>query len=332
MISAYPELRFDPHWALTTLTGAGRQGGTVLVLGGTGHFGRHIVSSLAAKGVSVRVLTRSARRARECLPEIVEVTEGDLESRGAVARALQGVDRVVVAVSAFNRGQIRRMWAIERDAVIAALDEAKVAGVKRVVYVSVFDIRSEIPDRLHLDSAGIKQDVETYLKSSAFDWTVVGAPPSMELFFAMMRGDRMVVPGGGPKAIPTISPVDLGQIVAQAVLRDDLGRRRIRLAGPELLSFPEAAKRLSVVYGKTVRFTAIPLVLPKTAWYATWPLARFSDTLEYVHAMLGFVQLLNAFPQDMALASVEDHRELVRTFNFTPTTLEMEARRRLGLG
>ena len=306
------------------------QRGTVLVLGGTGHFGQHIVGSLAAKGVSVRVLTRSATRARGNLPETVQVTEGDLESRETVTRALQGVNRVVVSVSAFRRGQIRKMWAIERDAVIAALDEAKVAGVKRIVYVSVFDIRPEIPDRLHLDSARIKQEVETYLKSSAFDWTIIGAPPSMEIFFAMMRDDRMVVPGGGPKAVPTISPVDLGEIVAQAVLRDDLGKRRIRLAGPELLSFPEAAKRLSVVYRKTIRFTAIPLSLPRIAWYVTWPLGRFSGTLYYVHTMLGFVQLLNEFPQDMALASVEDHKDLVRTFSYTPTTLEMAARRRLG--
>ncbi len=43
----------------------------------------------------------------------VEMTEGDLESRRAVARALEGVDRVVVAASAFTRGQIRKMGAIE---------------------------------------------------------------------------------------------------------------------------------------------------------------------------------------------------------------------------
>lgn len=306
--------------------------GIVLILGGTGHYGRCIVGSLAARGASIRVLTRSAAGARACLPETVEAMEGDLESREDVIRALVGVDRVVVSVSAFTRRQIRRMKAIEKDAVIAALEEAQVAGVKRIVYVSVFDIRPEVSRRLHLDSARIKQDVETYLRSSAFDCTIVGAPPSMEIFFAMTRGDRMVVPGGGPGALPTISPVDLGEIVAQAVLRDDLGGRRIRLAGPELLSFPQAAERLSAFYCTKIRFTAIPLALPKMAWWATWPLAGLSDTLYYVHQMMGYVQLLNAFPQDLALASVEDHRNLVRTFDYTPTTLEMEARRRLGDG
>jgi len=299
------------------------------VLGGTGHYGRHIVRSLAAKGVPVRVLTRNVARASGVLPETVELTEGDLESPDSVARALQGIDRVVVAVSAFTRDQIRKMVAVERDAVIAALDQAAAAGVRRVVYLSVFDIQPQkMPRQVHLDSATIKLDVETYLRSSAFNWTVLGAPPSMELFFAMTRGDRMLVPGGGPKSLPTISPVDVGEIAAQAVLRDDLDRQRIRLVGPEPLSFPEAASRLSAVYGRTVRFTAIPLILPKIAWYATWPLARFSAPVDYVHQLLGFIQLLNSFPQDVALASVKDHDKLVRIFSYTPTTLEMEARRR----
>lgn len=304
--------------------------GKVLVLGGTGHYGRRIVSSLAAKGVSVRVLTRSVARAGTGFAEAVEFMEGDLQSGEDVACALQGVDRLVVAVSAFTRSQIREMAAIERDAVIAALDQAKAARVKRVVYISVFDLRPEIADRLHLDSAKIKQDVEAYLRSSDLDWTVLGAPPSMEIFFAMVRGDRMVVPGGGPKAVPTISPADLGEIAAQAVLRDDLGRQRIRLAGPELLSFPEAARRLSAVYGKTISFTAIPLILPKIAWYATGALARLSRSLDYAHTILGFALLLNAFPQDLAQASVDDHGNLLSTFDYTPTTLEMEAKRRPG--
>jgi len=305
---------------------------TVLVLGGTGHYGQHIVRHLAAKGVPVRILTRSATRARGILPATVEVVEGDIESGEAVARAIDGVGCMVVSVSAFDRQQIRRARAVERDAVIAALDEARRAGISRIVYLSVFDIREGRIGRLHVDYGQIKLEVERYLKSSGFNWTIIGVPPSMEIFFAMTRGNRMVVPGGGPKALPTISPVDLGEIVAQTALRDDLGGRRIRVAGPELLSFPEAARRLSAVYGRTIRFLAIPLVLPRMAWYVTRPLIRLSSTLYFVNTILSFVQLLNEFPEEVALGALQDHNDLVRTFDYTPTTLEMEARRLLRPG
>ncbi len=35
----------------------------------------------------------------------------------------------------------------------------------------------------------------------------------------------MMVPGGGPEGLPTVSAVDVGEIAAQALLRDDLSGR-----------------------------------------------------------------------------------------------------------
>lgn len=301
----------------------------VLVLGGTGHFGRQIVGSLAAKGIPVRVLTRSAIRARTLLPASVQILEGDLTSRAAVADATRNVSRMVISVSAFNREHFRRMWAIERDAVLATLEEARRAGVRRVVYLSAFDLRMELAQRLHLDNALIELEIEDYLRSSGFNWTVIGAPPSMEIFFAMTHGSRMIVPGGGPKALPTISPVDMGEIVAQAVLRNDLGGRRLRVSGPEVLSFREAARRLSKVCGRRIHFVPIPLVLPWVVWHLTRPLARFSSTLAFVHAMLGFIRLLNSFPHALALNAMEDHKAILSIFSCAPMTLEQEAQRRM---
>lgn len=301
---------------------------TVLVLGGTGHYGRHIVKSLVARGVPTRVLTRDAIRARRILAGAVVTVEGNIESRDAVATAMRGVDSVVVSISAFDRKQIGRTEIIERDAVMAALQEARSAGVDRVVYVSVFDIREALARRLHIDSARAKLDVERHLGTSDFNWTILGAPPSSEIFFSMMRGDWMVVPGGGPKALPTISPVDLGEIAAQAALRDDLCGQRIRVAGPDLLSFPEAARRLSAVYGRRIRFLAVPLILPRSLWYVTRPLIRFSSTLRFVNSIPGYIELLNAFPQDAADGAPADHKGLRRIFDYSPITLEMDARLR----
>jgi len=149
----------------------------------------------------------------------------------------------------------------------------------------------------------------------------------MQIFFAMIRGETMMVPGGGPPALPTIAAVDVGEIAAQAALRDDLGGRRFRLVGPEALSFPEAARRIAAVLGRPIRFRKIPLAGPILAWRITRPLARFSDRLLYVNQMLGFIQLLNRFPAEIAAQAPQAHRLLLETFNYQPTTLEMEAQR-----
>jgi uncharacterized protein YbjT (DUF2867 family) len=301
----------------------------ILVLGGTGHYGRHIVEALLRRGAAVRVLSRSAGRARQILGPEVELVEGDVAAVEAVAAALRGVEALVISISAVSPGLIRRLWQIERDAVLAVLAEAGRAGVRRVVYISVYDVRADLARRLGIESAGIKAEVEQALAGSAFNWTVLGAAPSMELFFAMIRGRWMVVPGGGPPALPTIAPGDLGEIAAQGVLRDDLSGRRLRLAGPEALSFPQAAGRISQAWGRPLWFQRIPLLLPRIARWAIRPFTGLSDRLCFVQHMLGYVLLLNQFPADVAAASAADHQLLLETFDYAPTTLEMEARRRL---
>jgi len=66
----------------------------ILVLGGTGHYGRHIVRSLLKRGKLVRVLSRNAANAREVLGDGIEINEGDITSRESVTESLNGASAV----------------------------------------------------------------------------------------------------------------------------------------------------------------------------------------------------------------------------------------------
>lgn len=297
----------------------------ILVLGGTGHYGRHIVKSLQEKGQQVRVLTRNAANARRILGDEAEIVEGDITSRESVVEALEGVKAVVISVSAFTPKLIRKLELIERDSVLMVLEEAQNAGISRIVYLSGYALRRGLVEELDLAFGRIKLEIETALAQSDFSWTVLGEAPSMEVFFAMIRGEKMIVPGGGPPALPTVSPVDTGEIAAQTALREDLGGKRIRVTGPEAISFPEASRRISAVTGKRLEFQKIPLFPLRVASLVTWP---FNP---YLRHLVGSARLMNRFPQDLAAQVSEDHQWLVDTFSYTPTTLEMETRRRFAI-
>ena len=103
--------------------------GPILVLGGTGHYGRHIVRSLVEKRQPVRVLSRNGSGARRVLGDGPEILEGDITSRQSVVKALRGARAVLVSLSAFSPKLIRQMERIERDAVLTVLKEAQVAGI-----------------------------------------------------------------------------------------------------------------------------------------------------------------------------------------------------------
>ena len=57
----------------------------VLVVGGSGFIGRHLVAALAARGVNVRVPSRRRERAKHLiLLPTVDVVEADVMARGVL--------------------------------------------------------------------------------------------------------------------------------------------------------------------------------------------------------------------------------------------------------
>jgi dihydroflavonol-4-reductase len=110
----------------------------VLVTGGTGFIGSHVVRALVEEGASVRVLVRSSsdRRALADLP--VEVVTGDLADPRSLRAPLAGVE-VLYHVAADYR-----LWApdpavlyrVNVGGTRALLLAAAAAGVARVVYTS----------------------------------------------------------------------------------------------------------------------------------------------------------------------------------------------------
>ncbi|MFC1956388.1 SDR family oxidoreductase [Chloroflexota bacterium] len=296
----------------------------ILILGGTGHFGRHIVRSLLEKGQHVRILNRNSDKARRILGDKVDILEGDIRSRESVVEALRGVKAVVISVSAMTPKLIRELRLIESDSVLITLEEAQHAGISRVVYISIYDIREDFLKKMNItwEIPEIKKEVEDTLAKSHLNWTVLGAAPSMEIFFSMIRGNTMMVPGGGPPSLPNVSSRDVGEIAAQTVLRDDLNGKRIRITGPEALSFSDAAKRIESVTRKTFQVRKIPLFPLRIASVVALPFTP------YLRHLVTAIKLMNNYPQHVAAIAAKDHQWLVNNFKYIPNTLEMEAKHR----
>ena len=68
----------------------------ILVLGGSGFFGRHLVAALAARGARVTVPSRRRERAKHLLLlPTVDVVECDVNRREALSALVAGRDAVV---------------------------------------------------------------------------------------------------------------------------------------------------------------------------------------------------------------------------------------------
>jgi dihydroflavonol-4-reductase len=113
----------------------------ILVTGGTGFLGSHLVSGLArsARGAAgdVRVLVQSAPPA--WLRDLgVELCAGSVTRAEDVARALDGVDRVyhLAGMVSHKPSDGHRMYAVHVDGTRVLCEAAARAGVKRIVMSS----------------------------------------------------------------------------------------------------------------------------------------------------------------------------------------------------
>ena len=86
---------------------------TVLVTGGTGFVGPHIVHALRARGLPVRALVRDRRRASRLEAWGVELAVGDVGDAAALRAACEGAETVVhlVAIIKGSRSDFERVMA-----------------------------------------------------------------------------------------------------------------------------------------------------------------------------------------------------------------------------
>ena len=296
----------------------------IIVFGGTGFYGQKVVEKLVQKGQSVKVVTRNYENAKNIVGDKVELFQGDVTEKGTIEKSLKNVGAIIICLSAMSNKLIGKMKEIERDAVLEIMEQAKKANISRLVYMSGYEMRKQLLVDLKIPEFGeIKIEVEEKIKHSDFNWTILGDAPAFEIFFAFLNNGRMMVPGGGLNAIPTISPEDVGEITAQIVMRDDLNEKRIRLTGPKAYSFPEVAKLITDISGKRIKHMTIPLFVINIVSFLLLP---FTPFVRYLYKSL---KLLNNFPTDLAKNVSEDHKILRDLFDYEPVTLEMEIKRRI---
>ncbi|XXF79578.1 NAD-dependent epimerase/dehydratase family protein [Myxococcaceae bacterium GXIMD 01537] len=108
----------------------------ILVTGGTGFLGTHLVPKLLAAGHEVRLIGRT----RPTSPALAraEFVQGDIKDREAVRRALEGVEAVyhLAGLVSFQDKDARKMYALHVDATRELVRDVREAGVKRFILAS----------------------------------------------------------------------------------------------------------------------------------------------------------------------------------------------------
>ena len=243
----------------------------VLVTGGTGHLGTVLVPLLLERGHEVRVLTRDLERARRRLGETAEVVLGDVRDAASLGAAVEGVDRVVSAMTGFGPGGAGPR-AVDDEGTRNLIHIAETAGVGRFVLLSMRGAAAA-----HVMELGrMKHAAEGALRASRLEWVIVRPTALMELWTQILggpirRGQKATVFGSGERPVNLVSAGDVARVVEMALCEPHLARTVLEVGGPENLSLNEIVERLQVAMGRRTPVRHIPLGLMKLSRLALQP-------------------------------------------------------------
>src|SRR3954471_8560828 len=231
----------------------------VLVTGGAGFIGSHVVDGLAAAGYIPRIL--DVRASPWHGADEIETVIGDVRRVDDVVDALRGCSAVCHLAAAADVGEVHAEpgWATELNAMgtLNVLEAARVTGVRRVLYASTVWVYSDVdapeadeetllPSPAHVYTAG-KLSGELYCRSYAelygLETTVLrfGIPYGPRARPAAVipsfvdrarRGEALTIAGTGEQQRVFVYVEDLAEGMVRALAPEAIGRT-YNLAGRE---------------------------------------------------------------------------------------------------
>jgi uncharacterized protein YbjT (DUF2867 family) len=246
----------------------------ILVTGGTGFVGSHVLRRLSEtepRG-SVRTLVRN--RAKAIFPEGVSIVEGDITRPESLPAAVAGVDVIIHAAAITGdrkepyRGAYDRTNRVGTENLMSA---AKGAGVKRLVVVSGLGCR-QAPAGTYMAT---RWGMEEAVRGSGIPFVILqpsvlfgaGAP-----FVAALAGLARVLPvlplvGGGRTRFQPLWIEDLVTCLVASKSSETPAGRALPLGGSEWATFKEVLQ--TICRAMSVRRLLVPLPMPIAQLQAT---------------------------------------------------------------
>jgi uncharacterized protein YbjT (DUF2867 family) len=234
----------------------------LVVLGGTGFVGSHLLPRLVADGHRILLLSRNRELRRELgvLPG-VHVRSTDIYDGNALRRQLEGADAVINLVGILNtsgKQTFRRAHVDLTQRVIAA---CQAAGVPRLHHMSSLKAGQGLSQYLKT-----KGEAEAQVRNSSLDWTVYqpsvmfGVGDGLVTRFAKLLRQMPALPLA--RASSRMAPTwvgDVAEAIARCVADDKLGLdRSFELYGPEVLTLGDVVRNIRDVAGLHTRIIALP--------------------------------------------------------------------------
>jgi uncharacterized protein YbjT (DUF2867 family) len=225
-----------------------------LVTGATGKLGTLITRELLRLGHPIRILVRRPDAARIAFGPAPEIAAGDFDDPASVAKAVAGVERIVLLSPIDSRLAEHQITVIEA---------AEAAGVKRIVKISGSDwtFGPEGPFSGHAHQRIENRLVASPLASVAIRpnaWMQTSLAP---LAIMAQRGEPLYGAHGTAR-ISYVDARDIRDVAIHQLFADTVEPSPLILTGDEALTLAEVATIAGRILGRTIGTTDVPPAQP----------------------------------------------------------------------
>lgn len=305
----------------------------ILLTGGTGFVGRHLIQQFTLDARPVRVLSRGPHSTT--FPDAVSWATGDLRQPDSLRAALRGVDTVVHAAATLPGGPHvdQDLEVVNAGGTEAIARAARDAGVARFVHISSAGVYGDgvtaaphrESDEPHPGNAyersklAAEHALGAVLAGSGVAWTILrpqglyGADrPATAVQFREVATRRVWIHGSARLVVHPTYIEDLARAVALVLDRADLNAETINIGGSRALELHE----LITLIGARVGHTPYQVVLPRSA-------GRFAALLSGAWTRFGTPPAVLARQARKWINRAVSIEKAQRLLNFTPLALEL---------
>lgn len=247
----------------------------ILVTGGTGFVGSHLVHRLAREKVQTRCLVRKNSDIKKLLDIGIDVAYGDVNSKESLKKALEGVETVVHLVGIIIEKKGATFEIIHAHGTRNLVAASKEAGVRRFIYISALGARENARSRYHLT----KWEAEQAVIKSGMEYVIfrpsimIGEGGEFITMLSKIVRQAPVVPIiDGKSRVQPIYVQNTIDCIIKSLIEPRIKNRIFEIAGPNQITYRELFITLMDVL--TIKKPAFEIPI-----WVMWPAAYIFERL-----------------------------------------------------
>jgi NADH dehydrogenase len=236
----------------------------ILLVGGTGSLGGRIARELLRQGEPLRILVRPGSEFQALEEAGAEVVYGDLKDPDSVAHAVVGAEIVVTTANSAKRDGEDDIESVDRRGNRTLIDAARVAGVRRFVFVSGLgaDLQSPVP------FLRAKAETETHLRESGLEYTIIQPNICRDSWFptliegAIAAGRPVTLVGEAKRRHSFVAEADVARFILAALRHPAARNTTLVIGGPAALTWRDVVKVYEEATNQTIEVRTVQMGQP----------------------------------------------------------------------